>query len=650
MASVGSVVIDVTADIGPLVTQMDRAKTSLSGLSRFASDAGRGLQSFGSRATQLGKSLSIATAAISVAAGAALALTRNAAEVGDRIGDAAAAAGVSTKFFQETAFAMEQVANATEEEFGAALTILNRKLGEAQQGSKPAIAAFEAIGVSAADIRSGAVTTEQAFDALVKKLGEVQDPALAAAIATDVLGKQGARMGSAMAGGATRIDELRKRANELGVVLSDDSVKAAGKFDDKMKELSKGFESVKLAIASELLPIFVDTLIPALTDTVIPALRAVVGVLGEWVAWFRNLPGPVQEAVGVLAAAFATGGPLLVGIGLVSTTLGALIAATGPVGLFIAAAGLAAAAWIAWGDDIKAAVGGAIDWIVAKFDAFLDILQTVLDKLKEIGGAIVSALTPGYQAAGEGGFEPDVLGQTPMLQGMTGAFQGDTGMAATGAAAADGLVNGFTTQMQSRLPEIGEAVNQIPQAARDVLQVQSPSVVMQEIGQFVGQGLANGIRDSEGLLRAAMNAGGQSIISEGDKTVQGFLQNLDTLFSGSKAIALGIAAVNIGRGLSEAISLPFPASIAAFAKVAAMGAQALSTIKGARKGGGSIAGGRGGGGDGGGGGGAPAPSTYVNVRLNGGDNFSGSSIRSLISEINKAIEGGAVLKGISFNR
>jgi hypothetical protein len=190
----------------------------------------------------------------------------------------------------------------------------------------------------------------------------------------------------------------------------------------------------------------------------------------------------------------------------------------------------------------------------------------------------------------------------------------------------------------------------LPTAFREILQINSPSVVMQEIGYHAGEGFANGFSQAQSMITTAVNAAGQSIISQSDLTVSGFLSNLQTLFAGSKAIGMAIAAVNIGRGLSEALALPFPASLAAFAKVAAMGAQALATIKGASPGRGSIAGGRGGGGGGGGrsgrGGAASAGGgTSLNLQLLG-SNFSEASVRGLISQINKAIENGAVLKSV----
>lgn len=58
---VGEVAIDVTADIGPLIRQMNRADGALDGLRGAAAKTARGLQSFGDKAQALGKTLSVVT-------------------------------------------------------------------------------------------------------------------------------------------------------------------------------------------------------------------------------------------------------------------------------------------------------------------------------------------------------------------------------------------------------------------------------------------------------------------------------------------------------------------------------------------------------------------------------------------------------------
>ena len=637
-SAVGDVVIGVTADIGPLLRETQRAEAAMNRFSGVMKGIGGGFSNLGARATDLGKRMSIATGAITAAGAAALALTRSAANMGEEIANGAKAAGMSTTAFQEYRYALSEAADMSDEDFANAAVRLNKVLGEAAQGSKTAAAALDAIGISAADIASGTITTDEAMARLVGTLEKTTDPALAAAIATDVLGKSGARMGGLLAGTAGDVDALRSTAQSLGLVMSEDAVNASDKFNEAWDRTAKQIEAVKMAIAEKLMPILTNDLLPLIQNTVIPAVIAVVNKIGEWATVFQALPGPVKEAISVIALALGTGGPLLVAIGMVSTAFGALVAATGPIGLFIAAAALAAAAWAKWGDDIKATIGGAIDWVTAKFDAFMGKINAIVETLRAwkdtaadfIGAGDRSTFTPNPD------YQPDPNGPETWGAGMD-SMGGGAGSDMLGISMADGMVNGLQAQLEARKADIAAAVDAIPQIARDRLGIHSPSTVFAEIGSNVSQGMANGIASAGDLVRAAVTSMGDGAVTSTRGFVSETLGVLGDLFQGSKAIAAAQALVNAWAGASEALKLPFPANILSFGKVLATGMGAVRAIQGARVGGG------------GGGGGASAavaapaaPQSIANVTLNG-DYFSRGSVESLFEQINQGLKQGRVI-------
>lgn len=610
-----------TNALDQLENRTDRVAGALSGL--------------GTRLTSFGARMTIASAAISAGAAATLVLVKNAADAGDKIANASRKVGVSAEYYQEMAFAVGQVADVTEDEFGNALTILNRKLGEAQQGSKSAIAAFEAVGVSAADIAAGTVTTEVAFDAFIAKLGQVEDPALAAAIATDLLGKQGARMGGLLAGASGEVTSLRDRAQELGIVMSDEVVDASEKFGDRMEELQRSFDGVKVKIAEALLPVLVDKLIPALTDHVIPAIGQVVAKIGEWVQWFQQLPGPVQEAASVIAVALGVGGPVLTAVGAVSMALGALVAATGPVGLFIAAAATAAAVWTTWGDDIKTAVGGAIDWIGVKFDAFMEKLQGIINKAVALKTAIVEAFQPGsLDPMGEA---PTVMQDpNPQAGWMTDMYgQG----VLTGQGLANGIADGLHEGLTIRTPDIQSTLQGVTDTANQTFEINSPSRVFHGIGGYISEGLANGILDGMALVNGAIGALSGSAIEQTGQMTDGILQGMNTLFAGNKRIAAAIAFVSTMQGAAKEMEKGV-FGFASAAAVIAKGMAFVSAIKSSSPAGGGAAA------AGGAGSGAasarPAvqvtPPQPLQVRLSGfdpGSLYSGAVIGGLLDSLSK---------------
>lgn len=626
---VGEVAIDVTADIGPLVTQMKRGEGAIDGLRGAASRASRGLTAFGDKAASLGAGLTAVTAGITAAAGAAFVLTKNVADAGDQTAKAARGAGVSGEYFQEMAFAMGQVAAISQDDMAAGMTRVTRLLGDAQQGSKSAIAAFEQIGISQADIASGAVSTEQAYNALVSTLSATTDPATAAAIATDLLGKSGAALGPKLAGSAGAIAALRDRASELGVVMSEDALAASEQFGDQLDEVQKGFEGLKIAIANELLPVFTNVLLPAIIDKVIPAMQQMAKQIGTVIDWFSGLPAPVLEAAAVIGAALGMGGPILVGVGLVSKAVGALIAATGPIGLFIAAATLIIAAWQVWGDDIIRIVGqavefistafteavtavtnfgtaardtvtGAVDWMVLKFNEFLEFIRTLPVQLMEIGSQMIQGLLDGIMLKWE--------------------------------------------ELKAKMYELGAM---LPEWMREVLDIQSPSRVFQEIGNYIGEGLANGISQSQGMVNAAVDTLGQGAVASTSNMVSGVLGSLGQLFNGSKKFAAAQALVNAWAGASEALKLPFPSNLAAFAKVLATGMGAVRNINSAKPGGAGAGSSAVASTSGGGATSAPAqaPVQTLNFTLsNDPFGFGERLVRQLATQLNEASRNGSQLR------
>jgi len=530
--SVGEVAIDVTADIGPLIKEAARGRRAVEGLGGSAARLGGGLQSLGGQATALGKKLSIVSAGMAAVAGSAFLLTKRVADGGNASAKAARQVGVSADYFQEMAYAMGQVTNMSGSELESAMQRLNRTLGEAADGSQQAIDAFAKIGISQAEIASGAVAPEDAMNALIAALSKLEDPALSAAIANDLMGRTGAKLGGQLYGAADSIESLRQRAHDLGIVMGDDALAASEQFVDGMDDLGRGFEALKMKIGNELLPIFVNKLIPAMTEQVIPAIGQIVEKVADLINWFGGLPEPVQEAAGVIALALGVGGPILMAVGAAATAIGALVGAAGPIGLLITAASLIVAAWQVWGDDIKAIVGTAVEFITTRITSILEFFAGVRAKMREMGANIVAGLLAG--------------------------------------------INEQWEALKARILELGDL---LPNWLRERLGIKSPSRVFMAIGDQIGQGLALGVAQSEGLVRQSI----EGIASDAAGSAQGMVGDVlgaaTKMFQGSKKIALAQAAINIAQGITEALKLPFPANFGAMAKVAVAGAKQMQSIR-----------------------------------------------------------------------
>lgn len=587
----------------------------LDDLGTRAETAGRRIQAIGDRMTGLGKRLSIVSGGI-VAAGAGMfALTKSTADAGDQIAKTARAAGVSGEYFQEMAYAIGQVSDLSEGQFGDALGYMTKRIGEAADGSAEATRALEALGYTQEQIASGAISTEEAFSRFVAKMDGAVSPAIAAALSADLFGRSAASLGPQLKDAGAEVDRLRAEASDLGIVLSKETLKASEEFGDQMKTLEKSVGALKNVIGAALLPILTEKLIPAIQDKVIPALASMATKIEALIQWFGDLPGPVQEAAGIIAAALGIGGPVVLAVGVLTKVIGGLVAASGPIGLFIAAAALAVTAWTVWGDDIKALVGSAVDFISAKFDAFIGVIQRAIDKVVALKDAIAAAFDNG-NARSMGVLPEDAL----RSQGL-----------AVGGSMAGGIVEGIGVGLDERAEELRGYLNSVPEQARDAYQIKSPSRVFAEIGGQLGAGLAQGIADTHGLVSQAVAGITSQTIGSTENMVSGVLGSLGQMFQGSKRIAAAQALVNAWAGATEALKLPFPQNLVAFSKVLATGLGAVRNIQSAQPG-------SGGGAAVGGAGAAPAaaPQAPLEVRLNGvtpRSLVSGADIGSLLDRL-----------------
>ena len=595
----------LTIRIGADTVDLERSFESVaSGLNRLegaTARAGRNIQSFGESTRALGRRMMPVSAAVSATAGAMLGLALNTASAGNEIDKAARAAGMAPGPFQELRFAIGQLTDLTQDEFALAMRTLNTRMGEAASGNDRYAEALERVGISMEDIQSGAVSTEQAFEALITSLGETESAAEAASLASDLLGSRvGARLGPALREGAADIQSLREEAVSLGLVLSDDVIRASAEATDQMSRIRQQFSAAGHVIGAAMLPVL-SRFGDLLESTIIPGIVSLAQNVAGAVEWFGNLPEPVQQAAGIIAAAIGIGGPVLMAVGAMTAAFGALVAATGPIGLFIAAAATLYAAWQIWGDDIMALIREVVDWITTTFNEVVTYFSELPARFLEYGRNIITGLWSGLRAAW------DEFSITDTVRGWGRS-----------------IGNGFS----------------------DMLGIRSPSQVFYDFGINIGEGLAGGIRDGMGMARQAMSAGASALMSDASGMVSSVLGSLGQLFQGSKTIAIAQALINTFQGITEALKLPFPASLAAAAQVAATGFAQVAAIRSTNPGSGS-------GGARGGSGGAPQAQNVATQRVRfevvGDGPGADASFRTL-QLVQQAIDNGGRLDGLIAER
>ena len=222
-----------------------------------ADDAGGKFEKLGSIVKGVAVGIGIAIAAIGTAAVTAgkklYDMANDAAAAGDEIDKASQRVGFSKEAYQEWDYVLSQN-GASIDTLDNGMKKLNNTVDDAINGSDAAAKRFERLGISMDDLQGK--SREEIFEMTVRGLQGMTNESERAAVANDLLGSSSVELSALLNQTAEGTDELRQKAHELGLVMSDDAVNAAVKYTDAMDNFTRIFQAVKNNIASELLPGF----------------------------------------------------------------------------------------------------------------------------------------------------------------------------------------------------------------------------------------------------------------------------------------------------------------------------------------------------------------------------------------------------------
>lgn len=283
-----------------------------------------------------------------------------------------------------------------------------------------------------------------------------------------------------------------------------------------------------------------ENFLAALGEKIAPSLK-------ELVDWFGEMSAKAQEFVEKnpelakwlgLTAAAVSGTAIVAGTGLMAVgaamqligpALGAISAGwgaaaaffTNPVVLAIAGVAGAAAGGYAVGTKIAEQIDKIVEALTGTNGATLGTalydmiegengimswpakMQAKAGEWIAAGSLLVDNLKAGIQAKAAELLTG--LGIVAQLEKGIKIISGTVaGWRKVGADIIEGLWEGIKATMRKPLDAIGELATKLPQWAKDLLNIKSPSRVFAEIGQNIGAGMAGGITDSTPAVEAAI--------------------------------------------------------------------------------------------------------------------------------------------------
>jgi len=239
--SLGTLTIDLAANVARLSSDLGKAN-------RLAEKSAAQMER---RFSQMKTALGTMFAGLSV--GAFATWIKQSIDAADQVNELSQKINVNAESLQKWGFAAS-VSGGSMEDTATAIKKLSVNISEAASGSDSAKAKFDAIGVSFLDSSGKIRTADSVMLDISDRFQSTANDANKTAIAIDLFGKSGTSMIPVLNEGSASLQEMMQQAQDLGLVMSQESLTAADNFNDSLTTLvgvSRGYAN---HIAEALLP------------------------------------------------------------------------------------------------------------------------------------------------------------------------------------------------------------------------------------------------------------------------------------------------------------------------------------------------------------------------------------------------------------
>jgi hypothetical protein len=527
-----------------------------------------------------------AAAAVAALGAAVVVQTRAAMQNIDALAKQARALGLTTAQFQ----AMSMVASEAGVEVGklsSSLGIMQRNIVEATQGSRAQAEAFRRLGIEAESLLG--LDPSQQFERLAAAIAGIEDPAQRTAAAMEVFGRGGRDVLNMLPGYTAAIQEATEFQKRFGIAVSEIDAKNIETANDAVERMKSALGGTANVLAASFAP----------------AVAAAANSITEFIGKVIGVDPKVRDARDRIAA---------------------FNAAMEKVPGFAGSA-----------SDAVGQLGDKAEQVGRKFGSAAEMIREFNRASLEAAG-----LPPNVAAnIADGTGVTTTLPRSPA--GMDGSdiesFLGVTGYVSSGRGsiipspedaieAAVAIYRDRQAAIEEVLEDSGRRQVRIAQETQDSLRN------VEEIAMAARLQMVSGALGDLSTLMVTNNKklfaiGKAAAIAEA--TVSGYQAAVDAWQKGMKVGGPPVAAAFAGASLARTGAL-----------IASIASQQIGGGSGgaaAARGGGAAV-------STGGGAAAAGPGTYFNVTLTGGDNFGRAQVMDLIGAINRAVEDGAVIRGI----
>lgn len=394
----GTTASDAQTDFEDLKSTTDSLSESLDKVKETAASVGEAADQVAEKT----RGLSAAGAAV---AGGILALGANAISTADDLATMSAQTGISTDTLQKFQYASDMV-DVSVEDLATAFKKMKLNMDEHPES-------FEALGVSVTNTDGTFRNLEDVFYDTIGKLSEIEDGTERDLVSMDLFGKGADSLATIIDDGGATLKDYSDKAEELGLILDEDTITSLTSTGDKVDDLKARARSTLTELGAKLV------------DEMGPTLDTIFTKIGNLITKIGDLDGDTLSTIVTIGLVVAAISPLASAISGVSTLIGGVSSAiqfllANPVVLLIAAIVGLVALIVTKGEKIKEVLQKIDDFISGVFEK--DWTESFGAIGEVVNGLFASIEQIWHGTDGNGGIKGVLNGIIDFIQGV---FKGD---------------------------------------------------------------------------------------------------------------------------------------------------------------------------------------------------------------------------------
>ena len=296
------------------------------------------------------KTAGLSTAAAGLVAGMG-ALGLKTISAADDLATLSTRTGISTEQLQKFAYASDMVDVSTEE-LATAFSKMKRQMDASPE-------AFEALGVSVKNADGTFRDLESVFYDSLAALSQIEDETQRDITAMEIFGKGADSLATIIDDGGEALKEYGQKAEDMGLILSEDTIGKLTETGDKIDELKATAMATMAETGAKLV------------DELAPTIEMIIEKVGEVISWIGSLDGDTLQLIMTVGLAIAAISPVAKVVSGITKAIGGVSKAI----TFLLANPMVA---------MIAAVVGFVALIAIKGEEILNILNNVDSFLQNI--------------------------------------------------------------------------------------------------------------------------------------------------------------------------------------------------------------------------------------------------------------------------